>query len=46
MREWAAAGVFDQLHHAVLDQLGEHGRLDWSRASLDSVSVRAKRRVH
>src|SRR5215207_2052907 len=46
MREWSAAGVFDALHHAVLDQLGEHGRLDWSRASLDSVSVRAKRGVH
>jgi transposase len=46
MREWSAAGVFDQMHHAVLDQLGEHGELDWSRASLDSVSVRAKRGVH
>ena len=43
MREWEAAGVFDRLHQAVLDQFGEHGRLDWSRASLDSVSVRAKR---
>src|SRR5829696_6868099 len=46
MREWSAAGVFDRLHQAVLDQLGEHGALDWSRASLDSVSVRAKRGVH
>jgi len=45
MREWAEAGVFDQLHRAVLDRLGEQGRLDWSRASLDSVSVRAKRGV-
>src|SRR3954465_7047613 len=46
MRQWHEAGVFDRLHQAVLDQLGEHGRLDWSRASLDSVSVRAKRGVH
>jgi transposase len=46
MREWAEAGVFDRLHQAVLDRLGEQGRLDWSRASLDSVSVRAKRGVH
>jgi transposase len=46
MREWSAAGVFDRLHRAVLDQLGERGALDWSRASLDSVSVRAKRGVH
>ncbi len=45
MHEWAEAGVFDQLHTAVLDRLGESGRLDWSRASLDSVSVRAKRGV-
>ncbi|WP_089403300.1 IS5 family transposase [Geodermatophilus saharensis] len=42
MHEWAEAGVFDRLHTAVLDRLGETGRLDWSRASLDSVSVRAK----
>jgi transposase len=45
MHEWAQAGVFDRLHQAVLDRLGERGRPDWSRASLDSVSVRAKRGV-
>jgi transposase len=27
----------------VLDRLGEQGRLDWTRASVDSASVRAKR---
>ncbi|MGY1672949.1 IS5 family transposase [Geodermatophilus sp. SYSU D00710] len=42
MHEWADAGVFDRLHQAVLGRLGERGRLDWLRASLDSVSVRAK----
>nr|WP_245785028.1 IS5 family transposase [Geodermatophilus amargosae] len=41
MHEWADAGVFDRLHRAVLHRLGEQGQLDWSRASLDSVSVRA-----
>ena len=45
MREWAEAGVFDRVHQAVLDRLGEQGQLDWSRASLDSVSVRATRGV-
>jgi purine nucleoside permease len=35
--------VFDQLHLKVLDRLGEQGRLDWSRASVDTMSVRAKR---
>jgi len=32
-----------RLHHQLLDQLGRQGQLDWSRASLDSISVRAKR---
>jgi transposase len=43
LTEWAKAGVFDQLHLEVLDRLGEQGRLDWSRASVDTMSVRAKR---
>ncbi|SFT85400.1 Transposase [Geodermatophilus amargosae] len=45
MDECAEAGVFDRLHRSVLDRLGETGRLDRSQASLDSVSVRAKRGV-
>jgi hypothetical protein len=43
LTEWTKAGVFDQLHLEVLDRLGEQGRLDWSRASVDTMSVRAKR---
>jgi transposase len=43
LTEWAEAGVFDQLHLEVLDRLGEQGRLDWTRASIDTMSVRAKR---
>jgi hypothetical protein len=35
--------VFDALHLEVLDRLGEQGRLDWSRASVDTMSVRARR---
>ena len=31
------------LHHLLLDELGRDGQVDWSRASLDSLSVRAKR---
>jgi transposase len=45
LTEWAKAGVFDQLHLEVLDRLGEQGRLDWSRARVDTMSVRAKRGV-
>jgi transposase len=43
LTEWATAGLFDALHLVVLDRLGEQGRLDWSRASVDTVRVRAKR---
>ncbi len=39
--EWAAAGVFAQLHRLLLDILGVTGQIDWSRASVDSISVRA-----
>ena len=39
----ANAGVVDQLHLEVVDRLGAQSRLDWSRASVDTMSVRAKR---
>jgi hypothetical protein len=35
--------VWDRLHRRVLDELSEAELLDWSRASIDAVSVRAKR---
>jgi hypothetical protein len=35
--------VRQRLHHLLLDELGRDDQLDWSRASLDRVSVRAKR---
>jgi transposase len=40
LRDWQRAGVWRQLHHLLLEQLSREGRLDWSRASLDSLSVR------
>jgi transposase len=43
LTEWAKAGVFDQLHLEVLDRLGVDGELEWSRASVDTMSVRAGR---
>ena len=43
LTEGAHAGGFDQLHLVVLDRLGEQGQLDWSRAAVDTMSVRAKR---
>ena len=41
--EWSNAGVFEWLHDQLLDRLGAQGLVDWSRASLDTMSVRAKR---
>ena len=43
LRDWQVAGVWDRLHRTLLDRLGDAGRIDWSRASLDSATVPAKR---
>ena len=43
LRDWQEAGVWAKLHERVLNWLGDQAAVDWSRASLDSLSVRAKR---
>jgi len=43
LRDWQAAGVWEKLHRALLDRLGEADHIDWERACLDSASVPAKR---
>ena len=43
LRDWQEAGVWEELHRALLDRLGEADEIDWGRASLDSASVPAKR---
>jgi transposase len=43
LRAWQAAGVWERLHQLVLDELSEAELLEWSRASIDAVSVRAER---
>jgi transposase len=45
LRDWQKAGVWRRLHRVLLDELGKAGLIDWSRASLDSASVPAKRGV-
>src|SRR3712207_6042645 len=40
---WTQAGLWRQLHRAVLDRLGEQAAIDWSRAVVDAASVRAKK---
>jgi transposase len=43
LRDWQAAGVWERLHATLLNWLGDGAAIDWSRASVDSLSVRAKR---
>ncbi len=43
LRDWQAAGVWERLHRVLLDRLGIADEIDWSRASLDSRLVPAKR---
>jgi transposase len=40
---WSRAALWHKIHRAVLDQLGSAGEVDWSRAIVDSASVRAKK---
>ena len=43
LRDWQEAGVWDAVPRTLLDRLGAADRIDWSRASLDSASIPAKR---
>ena len=43
LRDWQAAGVWEKLHARLLNWLGDEAIIDWSLASVDSLSVRAKR---
>ncbi|RKG84404.1 IS5 family transposase [Corallococcus sp. CA049B] len=44
LEEWTRAGVWEQLQARLLDELGMRGKVDFSRASIDSSSVRASKR--
>jgi len=41
LRDWRRAGVWARLHATLLAHLHEAGQIDWSRAVVDSASVRA-----
>jgi transposase len=41
LRDWQMAGVWDLVHFAMLDWLARQDQIDWSRAVVDSCSVRA-----
>jgi transposase len=41
LRDWQLDNTWDKLHAVLLERLDEAGRIDWSRAAIDSSSVRA-----
>jgi transposase len=41
LRDWQQAGVWDKLHELLLAELRAADKIDWSRAAVDSSSVRA-----
>lgn len=41
LKEWHEAGVWEKLHRTLLNDLQAAGKLDWSRAIVDSASSRA-----
>ncbi len=38
---WQKKGVWNKIHRALLARLREAGQIDWSRAAVDSTSIRA-----
>jgi transposase len=41
LKDWRRAGVWPQLHHRMLNHLGQCGEIDLNKAIVDSQSVRA-----
>jgi len=42
LRDWQRAGVWERLHHTLLQQLADAGKIDWRRASADASRIPAK----
>ena len=43
LRDWQAQGVWQKVHQALLNVLGDADHIDWSRAAIDSATVPAPR---
>jgi transposase len=41
LRDWQSAGVWEKLHTTLLDQLRKADQIEWSRATVDSGTIRA-----
>jgi hypothetical protein len=39
LRDWQQGGVWERLHHRLLDWLGDDGQVDWSRAARTTRSA-------
>ena len=43
LRDWQEAGVWESLHHVILQNLHDMKKIDWSRACIDGSVIQAKR---
>lgn len=43
LRDWQAAGVWQQLHQVMLVHLQSYAQIDWTRVSVDGASIPAPR---
>lgn len=41
LKAWQAAGIWQRLHHVLLEELQEADTIDWSRGAADSTKARA-----
>ena len=41
LRDWQERGIWQLIHFVLLDWLARYGQIDWSRAIVDSCSMRA-----
>ena len=41
LRDWQEEGILQLIYFVLLDWLARYGQIDWSRAVLDSCSIRA-----
>jgi transposase len=41
LREWQRAGVWEKIHHLLLDRLRAADQIDFSRCAVDSGTIRA-----
>jgi transposase len=41
LQAWQQVGVWQKLHHVLLNRLGQADQIDWSRAAIDAASVAA-----